>query len=129
MGIRPVNRKRLSMDKVFIEQLEVITTIGVYDWEQQIKQKLVLDLEMAQDNRAAGKSDDVADALDYAQVSQAVLEHIEQGRFLLVERVAEEVAELIMTRFAVPWIRIRLTKPGAVPQAKGVGVIIERARG
>ncbi|EGR2442426.1 bifunctional dihydroneopterin aldolase/7,8-dihydroneopterin epimerase [Vibrio cholerae] len=129
MGIRPVNRKRLSMDKVFIEQLEVITTIGVYDWEQQIKQKLVLDLEMAHDNRAAGKSDDVANALDYAQVSQAVLEHIEQGRFLLVERVAEEVAELIMTRFAVPWIRIRLTKPGAVPQAKGVGVIIERARG
>lgn len=58
-----------------------------------------------------------------------MLEHIEQGRFLLVERVAEEVAELIMTRFAVPWIRIRLTKPGAVPQAKGVGVIIERARG
>ncbi|MEF2521731.1 bifunctional dihydroneopterin aldolase/7,8-dihydroneopterin epimerase [Vibrio mimicus] len=117
------------MDKVFIEQLEVITTIGVYDWEQQIKQKLVLDLEMAHDNRYAGKSDDVADALDYAQVSQAVIEHIEQGRFLLVERVAEEVAELIMTRFSVPWIRIRLTKPGAVPQAKGVGVIIERARG
>ncbi|ENM5873461.1 bifunctional dihydroneopterin aldolase/7,8-dihydroneopterin epimerase [Vibrio mimicus] len=117
------------MDKVFIEQLEVITTIGVYDWEQQIKQKLVLDLEMAHDNRPAGKSDDVADALDYAQVSQAVIEHIEQGRFLLVERVAEEVAELIMTRFSVPWIRIRLTKPGAVLQAKGVGVIIERARG
>ncbi|ENM5736697.1 bifunctional dihydroneopterin aldolase/7,8-dihydroneopterin epimerase [Vibrio mimicus] len=117
------------MDKVFIEQLEVITTIGVYDWEQQIKQKLVLDLEMAHDNRPAGKSDDVADALDYAQVSQAVIEHIEQGRFLLVERVAEEVAELIMNRFSVPWIRIRLTKPGAVPQAKGVGVIIERARG
>lgn len=117
------------MDKVFIEQLEVITTIGVYDWEQQIKQKLVLDLEMAHDNRPAGKSDDVADALDYAQVSQAVIEHIEQGRFLLVERVAEEVAELIMARFSVPWIRIRLTKPGAVPQAKGVGVIIERARG
>ncbi|WP_154172603.1 bifunctional dihydroneopterin aldolase/7,8-dihydroneopterin epimerase [Vibrio metoecus] len=117
------------MDKVFIEQLEVITTIGVYDWEQQIKQKLVLDLEMAHDNRPAGKSDDVADALDYAQVSQAVIEHIEQGRFLLVERVAEEVAELIMMRFSVPWIRIRLTKPGAVPQAQGVGVIIERARG
>ena len=114
------------MDKVFIEQLEVITTIGVYDWEQQIKQKLVLDLEMAHDNRPAGKSDDVVDALDYSQVSQAVLSHIEQGRFLLVERVAEEVAELIMTRFNVPWIKICLTKPGAVPQAKGVGVVIER---
>ena len=114
------------MDKVFIEQLEVITTIGVYDWEQEIKQKLVLDIEMAHDNRPAGKSDDVVDALDYSQVSQAVLAHIEGGRFLLVERVAEEVAELIMAKFSVPWIKIRLTKPGAVAQAKGVGVVIER---
>lgn len=114
------------MDKVFIEQLEVITTIGVYDWEQEIKQKLVLDIEMAHDNRPAGKSDDVVDALDYSQVSQAVLDHIEGGRFLLVERVAEEIAELIMARFNVPWIKIRLTKPGAVAQAKGVGVVIER---
>ncbi|CAH8205973.1 MULTISPECIES: bifunctional dihydroneopterin aldolase/7,8-dihydroneopterin epimerase [Vibrio] len=114
------------MDKVFIEQLSVITTIGVYDWEQEIKQKLVLDIEMAHNNRPAGKSDDVNDALDYSQVSQAVIEHIQNGRFLLVERVAEEVAELIMQRFSVPWIKIRLTKPGAVAQASGVGVVIER---
>ncbi|WP_375751423.1 bifunctional dihydroneopterin aldolase/7,8-dihydroneopterin epimerase [Vibrio sp. HN007] len=118
----------MSLDKVFIEQLEVITTIGVYDWEQTIKQKLVLDIEMAHDNRAAGKSDDVVDALDYAAVSEAVLNHIETGRFLLVERVAEEVAELIMQKFSVPWVKIRLTKPGAVPQARGVGVIIERGQ-
>ncbi|NTJ37871.1 bifunctional dihydroneopterin aldolase/7,8-dihydroneopterin epimerase [Vibrio vulnificus] len=118
----------MALDKVFIEQLEVITTIGVYDWEQQIKQKLALDIEMAHDNRPAGKSDDVADALDYAQVSEAVLNHIESGRFLLVERVAEEVAELIMTQFSVPWIRIRLAKPGAVPQARAVGVVIERGQ-
>ncbi|EOU2463103.1 dihydroneopterin aldolase [Vibrio cidicii] len=118
----------MALDKVFIEQLEVITTIGVYDWEQEIKQKLVLDIEMAHDNRPAGKSDDVRDALDYAQVSEAVLTHIEGGRFLLVERVAEEVAELIMSRFNVPWIRIRLAKPGAVPQARAVGVIIERGQ-
>lgn len=116
----------MALDTVFIEQLEVITTIGAYDWEQEIKQKLVLDIEMAHDNRPAGKSDDVEDALDYAKVSQVVLEHIENGRFLLVERVAEEIAHLIMQRFSVPWIKVRLTKPGAVPQAKGVGVVIER---
>ncbi|MDA0149969.1 bifunctional dihydroneopterin aldolase/7,8-dihydroneopterin epimerase [Vibrio sp. LaRot3] len=118
----------MSMDKVFIEQLEVITTIGVYDWEQEIKQKLVLDIEMAHDNRPAGKSDDVVDALDYSKVSEAVLNHIENGRFLLVERVAEEIAEIIMIQFNVPWIKIRLTKPGAVAQAKGVGVVIERGQ-
>ncbi|MDW6093836.1 bifunctional dihydroneopterin aldolase/7,8-dihydroneopterin epimerase [Vibrio rhizosphaerae] len=116
------------MDKVFIEQLVVVTTIGVYDWEQQIKQKLVFDIEMAHDNRPAGQSDDVADALDYAQVSQKIIQHVENGRFLLIERVAEEVAHLIMTTFSVPWIRIRLTKPGAVPQASGVGVVIERGQ-
>ncbi len=114
------------MDKVFIEQLEVITTIGVYDWEQEIKQKLVLDIEMAHDNRPAGRSDDVVDALDYSKVSEAVLNHIEGGRFLLVERVAEEIAAIIRDQFNVPWVKIRLTKPGAVAQAKGVGVIIER---
>jgi dihydroneopterin aldolase len=82
------------MDMVFIEQLEVIATIGVYDWEQQIKQKLVVDLEMAHDNRPAAMSDDVNLALDYSTVSTAVTEHITQGRFLLVERVAEDIASL-----------------------------------
>lgn len=114
------------MDSVFIEHLEVIATIGVYDWEQTIKQKLVLDLEMAHDNRPAAESDDVVYALDYAAVSEAVTEHIQDGRFLLVERVAEEVAGLIMTKFSVPWIRVRVTKPGAVANASGVGVLIER---
>ncbi|MDA9557452.1 dihydroneopterin aldolase [Vibrio sp.] len=118
----------MDMDTVFIEQLEMITTIGVYDWEQEIKQKLVLDIEMAHDNRKAGKSDNVEDALDYSLVSQLVLDHIEGGRFLLVERVAEEIAELILASFSVEKVKIKLTKPGAVPQARGVGVIIERTQ-
>jgi dihydroneopterin aldolase len=118
----------IKMDLVFIEQLEVITTIGVYDWEQQIKQKLVLDLEMAHNNKPAAESDDVAFALNYAAVSDAVTEHIATGRFLLVERVAEEVAELIMSKFSVPWVKVRLTKPGAVVNARGVGVVIERGQ-
>ena len=116
------------MDKVFINQLSVVTTIGVYDWEQQIQQRLILDIEMAHNNQAAGASDNVQDALDYAKVSQAVIAHVEQGRFLLVERVAEEIASLIMTQFAVPWVRIKVTKPTAVVQAQGVGVIIERGQ-
>lgn len=116
------------MDKVFINQLSVVTTIGVYDWEQQIQQRLILDIEMAHNNQAAGYSDNVQDALDYAKVSQAIIAHVEQGRFLLVERVAEEIANLVMTQFAVPWVRIKVTKPTAVAQAQGVGVIIERGQ-
>ncbi len=77
------------MDIVFIEQLSVITTIGVYDWEQTIEQKLVFDIEMAWDNRKAAKSDDVADCLSYADIAETVVSHVEGARFALVERVAE----------------------------------------
>ncbi len=69
------------MDLVFIEQLEVIASIGVYDWEQEIKQKLVLDLEMAHDNRPAALQDDVMLALDYAAVSQAVTDFVSSQPF------------------------------------------------
>ncbi|MFZ3621121.1 bifunctional dihydroneopterin aldolase/7,8-dihydroneopterin epimerase [Leclercia barmai] len=116
------------MDIVFIEQLSVITTIGVYDWEQTIEQKLVFDIEMGWDNVAAAKSDDVNDCLSYADVSEAVISHVEGQRFALVERVAEEVAELLLSRFNSPWVRIKLSKPGAVVRAANVGVIIERSQ-
>jgi dihydroneopterin aldolase len=114
------------MDIVFIEQLTAITTIGVYDWEQTIKQRLVIDVEMGWDNRRPAKSDNVADCLSYADVSDAILDKVENGRFALVERVAEELAELLMSRFAIPWLRIKVSKPGAVAAAARVGVIIER---
>lgn len=114
------------MDIVFIDQLSVITTIGVYDWEQTIQQKLVFDVEMAWDNRKAAASDDVNDCLSYADVSEAIITHVSQGKFALVERVAEEIASLLLTRFASPWVRIKVSKPGAVAQAQQVGVIIER---
>ena len=114
------------MDIVFIEQLSVITTIGVYDWEQTIEQKLVFDIEMGWDNRKSAKSDDVNDCLSYADISEAVIGDVEGQRFALVERVAEEVADLLLSKFNSPWVRIKLSKPGAVARAANVGVIIER---
>ncbi|HAV1576820.1 TPA: bifunctional dihydroneopterin aldolase/7,8-dihydroneopterin epimerase [Enterobacter hormaechei subsp. steigerwaltii] len=114
------------MDIVFIGQLSVITTIGVYDWEQTIEQKLVFDIEMGWDNRKSAKSDDVNDCLSYADISETVIAHVEGQRFALVERVAEEVADLLLSKFNSPWVRIKLSKPGAVARAANVGVIIER---
>ncbi|CNI72877.1 bifunctional dihydroneopterin aldolase/7,8-dihydroneopterin epimerase [Yersinia mollaretii] len=116
------------MDIVFIEELSVITTIGVYDWEQTIQQKLVFDIEMGWDNRKAAASDDVNDCLSYADISDSVIKHVESQRFALVERVAEEIAELLLQRFNSPWVRIKVSKPGAVAQARNVGVVIERGQ-
>ncbi|MGL9734078.1 MAG: bifunctional dihydroneopterin aldolase/7,8-dihydroneopterin epimerase [Symbiopectobacterium sp.] len=114
------------MDIVFIEELTVIATIGVYDWEQTISQKLVLDIEIGWDNCKAAASDDVNDCLSYADVSKAVIAYVSSQPFALVERVAEEVAQLLMQRFIITWLRIKVSKPGAVAQASQVGVVIER---
>lgn len=115
------------MDQVFINGLTVEAVIGVYDWERTMVQPLLLDLEMGWDVREAGTADDLAATLDYATVSTRVLDYVGASQFLLVEALAEHVAALVMAEFSVPWLRLRVTKPGAVAQATGgVGVVIER---
>ncbi len=115
-----------SVDLVFIRELQVNTIIGVYDWEREVRQVVVLDLEMAADNKRAAASDDIADALNYAAVSTRLMEFIENSQFQLIETMAEQVAAIVLSEFKVPWLRLRLCKPGAVAQAKDVGILIER---
>ena len=114
------------MDIVFIRELRADTVIGVYDWERRIRQTVVMDLELASDNRRAAAGDRIEDAIDYAAISQRVLSFIEVSEFQLIETMAEQVANIILDEFAVPWLRVRLAKPGAVSQARDVGVLIER---
>ena len=114
------------MDIVFIRELRANAVIGVYDWERSIRQTLVLDLELAWDNRPAAAADAIEGALDYAAVSSRVISCIEGSSFKLLEALAETVAELVLSEFNVPWLRLRVCKPGAVLQARDVGVLIER---
>ncbi|WP_139460953.1 dihydroneopterin aldolase [Aeromonas veronii] len=116
------------MDKVFIRGLEVLTTIGVYEWEKGIRQKLRFDLEMGFDNRPAAATDDINLALDYADLSNKICEHVSGKVVELVETMAEQVAMLVLTDERVQWVKVTLTKPGAVPNATGVGVEILRHR-
>ncbi|UYG04837.1 dihydroneopterin aldolase [Halomonas sp. LR3S48] len=114
------------MDCVLIESLELETVIGVYDWERSIRQRLTLDLELATDIRPAAADDDLARTLDYAAISQRIARFAAEHDFALVETFAERLAQLLMAEFAVPWLRLTLRKPGAVPAAASVGVRIER---
>ncbi|HOY22995.1 MAG TPA: dihydroneopterin aldolase [Cellvibrio sp.] len=114
------------MDLVFIRDLRVDTIVGVYDWERQIKQTLVFDIDMATDIHRAAVSDDLQFAVNYHAVSLRVSSYVEAHHTALIETLAEDVAKLILTEFKVPWVRLQLTKPNAVLGAKSVGVIIER---
>ena len=114
------------MDIVYIRSLQVETVIGIYDWEREIRQAVVLDLEMGADIRQAALTEDIESTLNYKSVCDRLIEFISTSEFLLVETMAEEIAALVMQEFNVPWIKLSLGKPTAIPEAASVGVIIER---
>ncbi|MBK8187201.1 MAG: dihydroneopterin aldolase [Cellvibrio sp.] len=114
------------MDIVYIRDLRIETIIGIYDWERQVRQTVSLDLEMASDIRQAAATDDIQYALNYKEVSKRLIAYVENRNALLVETLAEEIAKIIREEFDVPWLRLRLSKPGAVRGARDVGLIIER---
>lgn len=115
------------MDKVFIEGLDVDTVIGAYDWERQIRQRLLLDLEMTFDCRRAGASDALADSLDYNAVAGAVTALVQASRCELLEALAERVAAMVLREFPVARLRLCVRKPGAVKNAAAVGIVVERS--
>lgn len=114
------------MDIIYLNDLEIETIIGIFDWERRVKQKVRLNLEMAADIRKAAKSDKIEDTLNYKSVAKRLIEFVEESEFQLVETLAERVAEIIINEFNIPWVRVKINKPGAVRYAGDVGVIIER---
>ena len=114
------------MDRIFIEDLNVQTVIGIYDWEREIKQLVSLDLEMEFDITRAAETDSIEDTLDYKAVSKRLIRFIEDSEFQLVEALAERCAAIVLDEFPVNWLRLKLGKPGAVRGSSAVGVIIER---
>jgi dihydroneopterin aldolase len=114
------------MDIVFIRDLRMETVIGIYEWEREIKQPVVIDLEMGTDIAKAAASDAIEDTLDYKAVSKRLIEFVEGSEFQLVESLAERCAGIVLKEFKVPWVRLTLNKVGAVSAARDVGVIIER---
>jgi len=114
------------MDIVYINDLRIDTVIGIFAWERRIRQTISIDLEMGFDTRRAAASDNIADALDYKAVGKRIIAHVQQSEALLVERLAEEIAQILQNEFSVPWLRLRLSKPGALRGSKDVGLVIER---
>ena len=114
------------MDIVFLRGLKAETVIGIYDWEREIRQSVILDLEMSTDVRRAAASGDIGDAVNYKAVAKRLVAFIEASEFKLVETLAERCAGIILDEFEVEWLRLTLNKIGAVSAARDVGVIIER---
>jgi dihydroneopterin aldolase len=116
------------MDKIFIHALKSEAIIGIYDWERQVRQTVIVDIEISADIRKAALTDSVDDTLNYKRVAKRVLAFIEASEFHLVETLAEHLAMLILEEFGIEWVRLTVSKPGAVRSSRDVGVALERDR-
>jgi dihydroneopterin aldolase len=116
------------MDIIFLGGLQIETIIGIYDWERETKQTVILDIEMAYDIQKAAETDDIQHTLDYKAVSKRIIAFVEASNYFLVERLTVEIADIIRNEFDVPWVKVTLNKKGAIRGASDVGIIVERGR-
>ncbi|MFQ5355573.1 MAG: dihydroneopterin aldolase [Mariprofundaceae bacterium] len=117
---------KVSYDRICIEGLKVHTVIGINDWERQTRQLVRLDLKVAWDISRAAQKDDIHHTLNYKAVAKRLTEFIEGSSFGLIEALAEQCAQIVLTEFRAPWLCLKLSKPGAVRGSDNVAVIIER---
>lgn len=117
-----------NTDTIFLHDLRVETVVGIWDWERKIRQTVSIDLEMGADVSRAAEFDDIENTLNYKLVAKRVQQFVSDSEFQLVETLAEKIAEVILAEFDMPWIQVRVSKPGAIRNASNVGVLIRRPK-
>ena len=115
-------------DRIFLHDLRVETIVGIWDWERRIRQTVSIDLEMSADIRKAAEHDDIEHTLNYKAVAKRVQQFVSESEFQLVESLAENIARTVLAEFDMEWIEVRVSKPGAIRNAKDVGVVIRREK-
>ncbi len=114
------------MDKIIIKDLLIRGIVGINPEERTNKQDILLNLVIYADTTAAALSDQIEDAVNYRTISKRIIAHVESSSDYLVEKLASDIAQLVLQEFGVERVRVRLEKPGALRFARSVGVEIER---
>jgi 7,8-dihydroneopterin aldolase/epimerase/oxygenase len=114
------------VDVIFIKGLKCETILGVYDWERVSLRPVLLDLEIGSASAESFAHDSTKGLMNYDSISKRVTEVLKTLHYKTVERLAEHIAQLVLTEFHAPWVKVQVGKPGAVKNAVMVGVTIER---
>ena len=116
-------------DEIRIKGLFLRTIIGINDDEREHKQDVRINLSLAVDTRPAARTDHIDDAVNYRTITKDVIDLVENSKFFLVERMAEEIARVCLADPRVERVKVSIEKPAALRFARSVGVAIERSRG
>jgi dihydroneopterin aldolase len=114
---------------ITIKDLHAHTILGVEAWEQQAPRLVVLNISLEVDAPKAATTDDIADSVDYATLESAILTHLNKNSFKLIERLANELCQLILSLDPrIEYVSVEADKPGALRQAYSVSVTAEATR-
>ena len=105
-----------------IKNLRLRTIVGVNDWERAVQQEVILNISMDCDIDAAAKSDDLADTVDYKTLKLRIMRAVETANFLLLERLARHVLDIIRSEPRVRRATVEIDKPSALRFADSVSV-------
>lgn len=115
------------MDIIYLHGITVNCAIGVDAWEKQVTRRLVLDIDMRIDVQQAAERDSFNEVLNYSEVFARIKELSRESSYNLIESMAEGIAQMLLGEFNLPWVRVRVRKPGALGGVSDVGVLIERS--
>ncbi len=118
----------MAQDRIHIKNLLLRAIIGLNDWEREKRQDVLVNLTLFTDMRAAGRSDNAADILNYRTIAKAVIAYVETSQHYLVEALATEIARICVVDHDAARVIVQVEKPGALRFAESVGVEIERTR-
>src|SRR5262245_23195673 len=116
------------MDIIFISELRLDILLGVYNWERRAPHTVQFDLETGIPDTGRPRSDRIAETIDYSKVVARIAASLKDTHFLLVERLAEHVAQIVLTEFKAPWVKVSVAKLAAIKGVKRLGVTIERGK-
>ena len=118
----------MTADKIFIRDLRCRGILGINPDERVNRQDVLVNVVLEADTRPAAASGEIADAVNYRDVSKGIQELVETGQFLLVETLCARIAELCLEDARVAACEVTVDKPTALRFAGGVGVTIRRER-
>lgn len=111
-----------------IKNLRLRTVIGVNDWERELRQDVIINIEMEFDGSKAVQSDDIADTVDYKLLKRKIIQRVETSSFQLIERLASEILDLVLEDKRVMRAMVEVDKPHALRYADSVSVVVEKKR-
>ena len=117
------------MDSIFLSEVKVQTKLGVPAWERLLPQTIILDIEIGYDLSSACNTDNIDDTIDYGAVVNRIRDTLNTHSFQLVEALAEHICQLILKEFGALSVKIKVAKPGILPDLRALGVVIERKKG